>query len=113
MNIDLENTVCERVGVKPKIPDGDAKLGIAISTIGLQPINGLRHNEENGTCGWYIWCGTEFSENDDFFSPLHVQHVSEYLPQIKKYLSLPPGYRFLIDNSGYEDIWFYQELLIT
>ncbi|WP_443019960.1 immunity protein Imm33 domain-containing protein [Shewanella sp. OMA3-2] len=21
------------------------------------PINGLRHKAENGTCGWYIWCG--------------------------------------------------------
>jgi hypothetical protein len=51
------------------------------------------------------------SQNDDFFSPLHVEHIVEYLPEVKEYLDLPPGYRFLIDGYNYEDVWFEQELL--
>jgi hypothetical protein len=69
-----------------------------------RPINGLRHPITKDTTGWYIW-GGEFSEGKDFFIPLHVQHLSEWCPQIIKYLGLPPGWRFLIDLDGYEDIW--------
>ena len=50
-----------------------------------------------------VWRG--MSEEDDFFSPLHVEHVADYLPQVQEYLNLPPGYRFLIDDENYEDVW--------
>lgn len=86
------------------------KLGIALDTIGQKPINGLRHKAENGTCGWYIWCGEDLKQEDDFFKPLHVSHIQDYLPEIQKYLGLPPGYRFLV-AEGYEDVWFDAELL--
>ena len=86
------------------------KLGIAIETIGKLPINGLRHVAENGTCGWYIWCGEELSDDADFFKPLHVNHINEYLPQVLPYLALPPGHRFLIAD-GYEDVWQDSELI--
>lgn len=62
------------------------------------------------TSGWYIWCG-DLSEADDFFSPLHVEHLKEYLPAVVEYLDLPPGYRFLIDDANYEDVWFDASLL--
>ena len=75
---------CEFAGVVPDNPKAGSKLGIAIETIGQVPINGLRHKAENGTNGWYIWCGKEFSQEEDFFSPLHVEHVDKHLPQIIK-----------------------------
>ncbi len=74
------------------------------------PIHGLRHPVEGDTNGWYIWCG-EYSEADDFFQPLHVEHLEECLPEVLKLLPLPPGYRFVIDKDGYEDIWFDESLL--
>jgi len=111
MKIRNEQTVCEWAGVKPSEPLVGTKLGIALSTLGKEPINGLRHEEENGTNGWYIWCGEEQSNDPDFFSPLHVEHISKYLPQVQEYLSLPAGYRFLIDGNNYEDVWFDSELL--
>lgn len=37
--------------------------------------------------------------------------IQKYLPEVKKYLDLPPGYRFLIDGNNYEDVWFEAELL--
>lgn len=110
MKIKREQSVCEWIGVKPMKLDAGTKIGIALSTIGKQPINGLRHNPENGTNGWYIWCGEKFSWEEDFFSPLHVEHIDEYLPEIKEYLDLPPGYRFLIDDKNYEDVWFDEDL---
>jgi len=88
------------------------KLGIAIETIGKLPINGLRHVAENGTCGWYIWCGEDWSDDPDFFKPLHVNHINKYLPQVEPYLALPPGHRFLVAD-GYEDVWQDSELIGT
>ncbi|QDE30761.1 MULTISPECIES: hypothetical protein [Shewanella] len=99
-----QKDVCLKFGVTP-FPslEGD-KIGIAIETIGKLPINGLRHNPENGSCGWYIWCGEDMSKYADFFKPLHVSHIANYLPEVEKYLSLPPGYRFLIAGENV-DVW--------
>ena len=101
--------IFKRYDVLPFPPKLSEKLGLAIETIGKMPINGLRYNPENGTCGWYIWCGEELLDDDDFFKPLHVSHISEYLPEVEQYLSLPPGYRFLIAGE-YEDVWHDPQL---
>ena|SRR5579884_511890 len=92
--------------------DQHAKVGIALHTISQLPINGLRHPPENGTTGWYIWGGLKFSDHSDFFQPMHVEHLVEYLPKVIDFLGLPPGYRFLIDGD-YVDIWFDNALLNT
>ena len=110
MRINREQSICEWVDVKPSTPEPGTKLGVAIKTLGQHPVNGLRIKPENGTNGWYIWCGKEMSKDDDFFSPLHVEHIDKYLPEIKDYLDLPSGYRFLIDGNDYEDVWFDSEL---
>ena len=106
MKIKREQTICEWAGVEPDQPAPGTKLGIALGTIGKNPIHGLRHKAENGTNGWYIWCGEEMGKADDFFVPLHVEHIADYLPEVQEYLELPPGYRFLIDGNDYEDVWF-------
>jgi hypothetical protein len=74
------------------------------------PINGLRHSPAEGTNGWYIW-GGDMCDADDFFAPLHVEHMADELPLAVTYLDLPPGYRFQIDSNGYEDVWFDASLL--
>ncbi len=103
--IEEQNEICNDHGVEAIVPEANEKLGIAISTIGKTPINGLRHPIENGTCGWYIWCGEELSEDLEFFKPLHVKHIKEHLPEVEKYLALPVGFRFLLADDC-EDIWF-------
>ena len=50
-----------------------AKVGISRSVRdGQFPFNGLRHQLEEGTTGWFIWAGEELSTDPDFFVPLHV-----------------------------------------
>ena len=110
MRIRKLESVCEWVGVEPLKPLPYSKLGLAIGSLGNAPIHGLRHRPAEGTNGWYIWCG-ELSQASDFFSPLHAEHISNYLPSVVEYLDLPPGYRFLIDGHNYEDVWFDASLL--
>jgi hypothetical protein len=59
--------------------------------------------------GWYIWKGEEMSSNPDFFVPLHVEHVEEWVPGIEKYLGLGPGWRFLL-TEDYMDVWYDETL---
>jgi len=110
MRIAKLQSVCEWAGVEPVVPLPGSKLGLAIRSLGSGPIHGLRHPPTGDTNGWYIWCG-ELSKADDFFSPLHVEHLAEYVPLAVEYLALPPGYRFLIDGGNFEDVWFDSALL--
>ena len=54
------------------------------------PINGLRHPLIENTTGWYIWSGA-YSEEPDFFVPVHAAHLHEECREIVKYLGLAPG----------------------
>ena len=107
--METQQEVCIRFGVSAKPPGAGEKLGIALSTIGALPINGVRIHLE-GTCGWFIWAGREPSADPGFYQSLHVEHIDKYLPSVEPYLSLPPGYRFQI-AVGHEDVWFDPALL--
>jgi hypothetical protein len=88
----------------------DSKLGIALSTLGKLPINGLRHPPNANMSGWFIWWGTELSEDPDFFAPLHVAHLEDRIPEVMEFLGLSPGYRFLLAGDQV-DVWFDPKLL--
>jgi hypothetical protein len=85
-------------------------VGAARQTQGQKPINGLRYQPDGESNGWFVWAG-EWSDADDFFQPLHIEHFGDYFPSAYPYLDLPPGYRFVIDNEGYEDVWFDENLI--
>jgi len=104
MKTEEQRRICQKyqAGFLESLPQ--EKLGIAVETIGQLPINGLRHKPEESTCGWYIWCGEGFSDAPDFFKPLHVGHVTDYLPEVEEFLGLEPGYRFLLAGE-HVDVW--------
>jgi hypothetical protein len=102
---EAQRTFCAQHGADYVPSRSEAKSGFALSTKGLAPINGLRHPPTADTTGWYIWCGEQFSEADDFFDPVHTRHLYEDYPQLVKLLGLPPGYRFLLAGD-YLDVWY-------
>ena len=108
-----QNKICKKYKVKALQSPLNLKVGISLNTKneGLFPINGLRLSPDGDTTGWYIWRGEEFSEDPDFFVPLHVKHLQKWCPLILKYLALPVGYRFLIGENDYEDVWFDEQLV--
>jgi hypothetical protein len=98
--------VCQKWNTKYVFSPKHFKVGVSSNLQeGILPINGLRHSIVGDTSGWYIWAGEELSDHDDFFLPLHIEHLQNLCPQILKYLGLPPGYRFLLGQDGYEDVW--------
>jgi hypothetical protein len=88
----------------PTLPDD--MVAIALETIGQSPIYGVRVAQKTPTDNveWFIYCG-EHSDAADFYQPVHAQHLAEYLPSVQAYLALAPGYHFIIDDAGYEDVW--------
>ncbi|MEZ4491217.1 MAG: hypothetical protein R3F51_26920 [Cyanobacteriota/Melainabacteria group bacterium] len=102
---DEQKEVCLRFGAEYLESPSNLKVGISENVkTGLQPIKGLRQEPVGDTTGWYIFAGEEESEDDDFYVPLHVHHLSEWCPAVLKYLGLPPGWGFVIAD-GYEDVF--------
>lgn len=101
-----QKAICQKFDASFVETSLNIKVGISRNVEdGVQPINGLRHPIEGDTSGWYIWAGEEIPNSPDFFEPLHVLHLEEWCPSVLKYLGLAPGWRFMIDNNGFEDVW--------
>ena len=106
--------LCSKHSVDFAEPNWSLNVGVADNLFsGQGPINGLRHLEEGGTMGWYFYAGETFPMADEGFKPLCAAHLCERDVFWLKYLALPEGWRFLVDRSGYEDVWFDAGLLGT
>jgi hypothetical protein len=105
-----QKMLCEKYKTEFHPINLDGKIGIAIDVAGKMPITGVRKPLSNGLEGWYIWSG-EYSNDDNFFKPIHAIHLHELLPIVEKYLALKPGFKFIVDDEGYEDVWFDETLL--
>ncbi len=98
-----QEAICTRYALSAVEPED--MVAVAMSTLGRMPVYGTRIAlSEGDNIGWFFHCG-EFSDAADFYQPLHAAHLSTYLPLVRPYLRLPPGARFIIDDTGYEDVW--------
>jgi len=100
-----QRKMCEKHGSAFTPSPSGLKVGIALSTLKLNPIYGVREPIRGDTSGWYIWGGPH-SEAPDFFQPVHVDHLPDLLPIVLPFLGLEPGFKFITDTTGYEDVWF-------
>ncbi|WP_312437341.1 hypothetical protein [Janthinobacterium sp.] len=104
MNItEKQQRICDRYGLRAQ--PSEPMVAVATGSLEQSPIYGTRIDlPENGTISWFIHCG-DHSDALDFYQPLHASHLQELLPQVLAYLALPSGARFIVDRSGYEDVW--------
>ncbi|WP_107928796.1 immunity protein Imm33 domain-containing protein [Neisseria animaloris] len=104
-----QKKICEKYGSEFVAINENDMVAIAIDSVGLQPISGRREvkvTNDLDEITWFIYCG-EYSDADDFFSPIHVSHLKDMLPEVLPYLALSEGFGFVIDNDGYEDVWCF------
>ena len=105
-----QKATCARYGALFVPACASVNSGFAIQTEGKVPINALRHPVTTDTTGWYLWCGELYSNESNFFEPVHTGHIYEKYQEIGHLLGLPPGYRFLVAGD-YLDVWFDPNLL--
>jgi hypothetical protein len=106
-----QRKVCERCGVPPTPPASKSTIGLAPAASVLLPLNALRHPPEGHSSGWFVWRGGEIPEDqDDFFKPVHIEHLEQHEPDLLPYLALPPGWRVLLAPDQ-EDVWYDEQLL--
>lgn len=109
--VDAQRNLCEKYSSEYVCAALSLKLGISKEALeGRLPIHGLRHPPDADVSGWYIWSG-DYSEDPEFFEPLHAEHAMADAAVYLVYLGLAPGWRFLIGADGYEDVWFDPRLL--
>lgn len=102
--LEVQRKICTKYGLPDTAPE--EMVAVAMSTLGAMPIYGARIVLSEGrTIGWFFHCGT-YSEANDFYQPVHTEHLNDILPLVIRYLRLPPDSKFIIDDQGYEDVWY-------
>ncbi|WOI47425.1 hypothetical protein [Acidovorax sp. BLS4] len=102
---DEQSAICKKYNCTPLEFNPSINVGVNLASLSQQPIYGVRVRPTSDTSGWYFW-GGEYSDDDGFFQPVHGAHIIEKVPSLGKYLALPPGYKFIVDDEGYEDVWY-------
>lgn len=97
--------ICKKYECNPHEFNPTMNVGVNLASLKEQPIYGVRIHPTADSSGWYFW-GGNYSENEDFFQAVYGFHVLRMIPMINKYLALQPGYKLIIDNEGYEDVWY-------
>jgi hypothetical protein len=107
-----QRRLCHRLGVDPLLPGQGTMIGIALGRgPELRPLNAIRHLPVGQSNGWYVWRGGPIPrDEDDFFSPSHVEHAKDHFPELLPYLALPPGWGVVL-APGYEDVWYDEAFL--
>jgi len=86
-------------------------IGVGLSRSSeLLPLNAIRHPPVGQSNGWYVWRGEPAPQDDDFFSPIHVEHAKSHFPELVAYLALPPGMGLIL-APDHEDVWHDEAFL--
>ncbi len=84
--IEIQKNICLKYNAEYFPSDVNFKVGISKNVKDkIMPINGLRHPGKGDTTGWYIWAD-EYSNDPDFFVPLHIEHIPGWSLLVSKYL---------------------------
>lgn len=108
-HIEKQKEICKKYGSNWNPINKTLNIGIS-ENLDLETLNGLRHKTKKGEVCWFIWSG-EYSEDDNFFQPICAELLLQRKPKLIDYLGLDEGFRFLITENGYEDVWFDEKLL--
>jgi hypothetical protein len=109
--MNTDETICRLYSENYSPVEDDQTVGISKINQKLYPINGERTKIIGIFSGWMIWFGSEIPQGKTNFESMCKVHLKNKIPLIIPYLSLPPGYRFMIDDKGFEDIWYDEKLL--
>lgn len=95
--------LCEKYNLVPEIPLLAQKVAISKEIYNGSDVNGVRYEAPQHMTGWYL---TSNNFNGDIKTLLtdHLYHLIIHRKDLIKFLALPVGYRFYIDEKR-SDVW--------
>lgn len=73
------------------------------------PVDAVRYPSPLQMSGWWITTDL-YDDNTNSLMNVHYYHVAFKRPDVLRFLALPDGHRFSMDEKSY-DVWFDQEVL--
>jgi hypothetical protein len=102
--IQEQKLLCEEFGSQYIEVKGDDVIAVAVDTLQKEPLVGIRKKAESENVSWFIY-GGELAADLESFEMMTVRELQDILPDVLPYLALDIGYRFMIDQDDYEDVW--------
>ncbi|WP_374990765.1 immunity protein Imm33 domain-containing protein [Acinetobacter rudis] len=104
--IEEQKLLCEEFDSAYIQVKADDEVAIAVQTLNREPIVGIRKRIETGSkVAWYIYGGELDDSEENLFEIVTITQLLEIFPDVMPYLALEEGFRFMIDQDDYEDVW--------
>ncbi|RKT01033.1 immunity protein Imm33 domain-containing protein [Chryseobacterium defluvii] len=96
-----QSELCSHYGLPAQFPNFNQMIVISDGVYEGKDIEGIRYESPEHMSGWWL-ITDDYDNNIESLKTVHFHHVVFTRPDILKYLSLPFGYRFLMQNGNVE-----------
>ncbi|SFN92496.1 hypothetical protein SAMN05421594_4738 [Chryseobacterium oleae] len=94
-----QSELCSHYGLAPQSPNFSQMIVISDGVYEGKDIEGIRYESPEHMSGWWL-ITDDYDDNIESLKTVHFHHVAFARPDILKYLGLPFGYRFLMENGN-------------
>lgn len=99
--ISSQSELCFQYGVVPLFPSFSQSIVISNGVYERKDIEAIRYESPQDMCGWWL-ITDDYDNNIESLMTVHYYHVAFKHPDILKFLALPFGYQFLMENGEIE-----------
>ncbi|KPH15248.1 hypothetical protein AMQ68_00650 [Chryseobacterium sp. ERMR1:04] len=93
--------MCAEYGLIPLFPNFSQMIVISKGVYEGKDIEAIRYDSPEHMSGWWL-ITDDYDDDIKSLMTVHFYHVAFKRPDILKYLALPFGYRFLMENNEIE-----------
>ncbi|MFP3596897.1 hypothetical protein [Chryseobacterium sp. SIMBA_029] len=93
-----QSEICSHYGLATQFPNFNQMIVISQGVYEGKDIEGIRYESPEHMSGWWL-ITDDYDDNIKSLMTVHFHHLAFARPDILKYLALPFGYRFLMENG--------------
>ncbi|MDQ1161345.1 hypothetical protein QE422_001713 [Chryseobacterium sp. SORGH_AS 447] len=94
-----QSEICFQYKLIPLFPNFNQQIVISKGVYEGKDVEGIRYDSPEHMSGWWL-ITDDYDDNIESLTTVHYYHVAFARPDILKYLALPFGYRFLMENDN-------------
>jgi len=94
-----QSEICSHYKLPAQFPNFSQMIVISKGVYEGKDIEGIRYESPEHMSGWWL-ITDDYDNNIESLITVHYHHVIFQRPDILKYLALPFGYRFLMENGN-------------